>query len=137
MSVREARHHISLRLSCRRSNQWYIQDLTRSGTVAGHRPDRVAEHVPECDPLTQFEELGVDREGGIFDGRADVNGLTCAAVSGARCLSVRDFESGRVQKYASQRSKGHRSATGVCADGVAKFALRMFSFTRIFNLKLP
>ena len=105
--------------------------------MAGRRPDRVAEHVPKCDPLTQFEELSVDREGGIFDGRADVNGLTCAAVSGARCLSVRDFELGRVQKYASQRSKGHRSATGMCADGVAKFALRMFSFTRIFNLKLP
>ena len=105
--------------------------------MAGRRPDRAAEHVPECDPLTQFEELGVDREGGIFDGRADLNGLTCAAVSGARCLSVRDFESGRVQKYASRRSKGHRSATGVCADRVAKFALGTFSFTRIFNLKLP
>ena len=78
--------------------------------MAGRRPDRVAEHVPECDPLTQFEELDVDREGGIFDGRADLNGLTCAAV----CLSVRNFELRRVRKYASRRSEGHRSATGMC-----------------------
>ena len=72
-------------------------DVTSVRTVAGRRPECVAEHVPECDPLTQFEELNVDREGGIFDGRADLNGLTCVAV----CLSVRDFESGCVRKYAS------------------------------------
>ena len=30
--------------------------------VAGRRPERVAAHVPECDPLSQSEELGVDRK---------------------------------------------------------------------------
>ena len=30
--------------------------------VVGRRPERVAEHVSECDPLAEFEELGVDRK---------------------------------------------------------------------------
>ena len=74
-------------------------------TVAGRRPECVAAHVSECDPLAQIEELDVDREGRVFDRRAYLDGLACPAV----CLPVRDFELGRVRKYASRRSENRRS----------------------------
>ena len=60
--------------------------------MAGRHPERAGEHVPECDPLVQFEELVVDREGRIFDRRAYLDGLARPTVS----LAVRDFESGCV-----------------------------------------
>ena len=63
-------------------------DTASVNAVAGHRPERAAAHVPERDPLVQSEELGVDREGRVFDGRTYLDGLTRSAV----CLSVRDFE---------------------------------------------
>ena len=56
--------------------------------MAGRHPERAGEHVPECDSLAQSEELGVDRKGCIFDGRAYLDGLTRSAVR----LSVRNFE---------------------------------------------
>ena len=63
-------------------------DTASVSAVAGRRPECVAAHVPECDPLTQSEELGVDRKGSIFDGRVYLDGLTRSAVR----LSVRNFE---------------------------------------------
>ena len=85
-------------------------DIASVGTVADRRPERVAEHVSECDPLVQTEELSVDRKGRILDRQTYLNGLICFAV----CLSVDDFESGCAQKYASRRSGNPQSATGVC-----------------------
>ena len=84
-------------------------DTASVGTVADRRPERVAEHVPECDPLVQIKELDVDRKGRILDRQAYLDGLICLAV----CLPVDDFESGCVQKYASRRSGNPQSATGV------------------------
>ena len=78
--------------------------------MAGRHPERAGEHVPECDPLVQFEELVVDREGRVFDRRAYLDGLARPAV----CLSVRDFKLGCVRKYALRRNENRRSATGVC-----------------------
>ena len=77
--------------------------------MAGRHPERAGEHVPECDLLVQFEELVVDREGRVFDRRAHLNGLARPAV----CLSVRDFESGCVQRYTPRRSGNPQSAIGV------------------------
>ena len=37
-------------------------DTVSVRTVADRRPECVTAHVPECDPLTQSEELGVDRK---------------------------------------------------------------------------
>ena len=63
-------------------------DTASVSAVAGRRPECAAAHVPERDPLAQSEELGVDRKGCIFDGRAYLDGLTRSAVR----LSVRNFE---------------------------------------------
>ena len=88
----------------------YAMNTASVDAVAGRHSERAAEHVPECDPLVQFEELVVDREGRVFHRRACLDGLARPAV----CLSVRAFESGCVQKYASRRNGDHHSATGVC-----------------------
>ena len=49
--------------------------------MADRHPECAAEHMPECEPLVQFEELAVDREGRIFNGRAYIDGLARLAVS--------------------------------------------------------
>ena len=85
-------------------------DTVSVRTVAGRRPECVAAHVPECDPLTQSEELGVGRKGSIFDGRVYLDGLTRLAV----CLPVGDFQLECVRKCAPRRNEGHHSATSVC-----------------------
>ena len=73
--------------------------------VAGHRPERAAAHVPERDPFVQSEELGVDREGRVFDGRAYLDGLTRSAV----CLSVRNLELDGYECSAHGRDRCHSS----------------------------
>ena len=79
------------------------------GAVAGHRPERAAEYVPERDPLAQTDELDVDRVRRVLDRRAYLDGLTCPAVR----LPVRDFELERVRKYASRLSENRRSTASV------------------------
>ena len=49
--------------------------------MAGRHPKRAAEHIPECEPLVQFEELAVGWEGRIFNGRAHVDALPVEHVS--------------------------------------------------------
>ena len=88
----------------------YAMSTASVDVVAGRHSELAAEHVPECDPLVQSEELVVDWEGRVFDRRAYLDGLARPAV----CLSVRDFESGCVRRYASRRNEDHLSATGVC-----------------------
>ena len=85
-------------------------DTASVSAVAGRRPECVAAHVPECNPLTQSEELGVDRKGSIFDGRVHLDGLTRLVV----CLPVGDFQLERVRKCAPQRREGHHSAAVAC-----------------------
>ena len=83
----------------------YAMSTASVYVVAGRRSELAAEHVPECDPLVQSEELGVDREGRVFDGRAYLDGLTRSAVR----LSVRNFELYEYECSAHGRDHCHGS----------------------------